>query len=360
MDSTDAATSNGSENQRYTLLRHPSGSPASWPATAALPPTLHRRCRRRLPPLLPSMPSGICCLQAHGAACSTLAALSPTACFAGVCGRHGARQPKGERRTVGAAPAPLLAAACSATSTFQHCCHAVRAVQAVQDVVSLIQRVAPAVVVLELDPQREHKLLEQVSGWACVSTIRLASPSGWLACPEWRGVKHTLSSAGGGEACWDRISAECFRGNPAGQLPAVVHCRGCVEAAHAPSLPPASLCPLSGGGGGHLWREEVSGQVQLAGGCRHRCWRQSVSFCVLARGCDDARCSCLLLWHLYMAAHLILDESIHSSCLAIFPKADCEDELHGRGAVLLHELHLHHHGELTAFSVVRVAARSAS
>lgn len=31
MDSTDAATSNGAETQSYTLLRHPSGSPASCP-----------------------------------------------------------------------------------------------------------------------------------------------------------------------------------------------------------------------------------------------------------------------------------------------------------------------------------------
>lgn len=36
--------------------------------------------------------------------------------------------------------------------------------QAAQDVSALISRVSPAVVVLELDPERERKLLEQVPG----------------------------------------------------------------------------------------------------------------------------------------------------------------------------------------------------
>lgn len=42
----------------------------------------------------------------------------------------------------------------------------VASLQAAEEVAALIQRVSPAVVVLELDPERERKLLEQVRpGW---------------------------------------------------------------------------------------------------------------------------------------------------------------------------------------------------
>lgn len=66
-------------------------------------------------------------------------------------------------------------------------------VQAVQDVVSLIQRVSPAVVVLELDPERERKLLEQVGGpWLapgrrrpCLPLPAHASAAKQLACCSW-------------------------------------------------------------------------------------------------------------------------------------------------------------------------------
>ncbi|KAI7842179.1 hypothetical protein COHA_004200 [Chlorella ohadii] len=89
MDSTDAATSNGGENQSYTLLRHPSGSPVYVVGTAHV------------------------------------------------------------------------------------------SQKAVQDVVSLIQRVSPAVIVLELDPQREHKLLEQAEEGDTYGVKKFRDKSSW-------------------------------------------------------------------------------------------------------------------------------------------------------------------------------------
>lgn len=51
--------------------------------------------------------------------------------------------------------------------------------KAVQDVVSLIQRVSPAVVVLELDPERERKLLEQADESDTYGVKKIREKSSW-------------------------------------------------------------------------------------------------------------------------------------------------------------------------------------
>jgi hypothetical protein len=144
---------NGGKPQAYIVLQHPSGSlvrllltaryrATEAPVAASPPPS--RSGFLTTPVIIPFQPAGLCCWHCSRFAQGLLA-------FA----RRPAR-----------ANGPLPVTTASRRAPFA-------CPQAAQDVSSLINRVNPAVVVVELDEERERKLLEQARSKAAVLAGRV-------------------------------------------------------------------------------------------------------------------------------------------------------------------------------------------